>query len=194
MEPIIITIDNFAGDDNRFLETMKLLCHEGKTLIDLCCFECRLIRRLPFEDKTYVDISWRNLDVNGPGEQHRFVQADVLGDHEVFNKHYDVAICSDGIEHLHKDQGWQLLERMKKISTRQVLFTPLHAWMMEPDNPAPESHKSLWTPEDLPDWSHIALTHYHTSYKIGAFFFWNCPNIEEDWKRVAPAARKIWSR
>jgi hypothetical protein len=172
---------------------MKLICGTGTSFIDLCSYEARLTRRLPFADRTYVDISFRNLDNVGPGEQDKFVQADVLGDHPVFNRRYDVAICSDGIEHLTKEQGWKLLERMKQLADRQVLFTPLHAWMMDPTNPAPESHKSLWTPEDLPDWAHISVPEYHPTLGIGAFFFWNCPNLDEDWKRVAKNIRDVWN-
>lgn len=118
-------------------------------------------------------------------EQQYFVEADVLGDHPVLAAQYDVSICSDGIEHVTKEQGFALVEKMKSISKKQVLFTPLDPWMMSsPEDTNPESHKSLWAPEDLPDFAHVVLPVYHPTLNIGAFFFWKVEDLDQDFARV----------
>lgn len=154
---------------------------ESKTLIDLCCCEATVTRKLPFKEKTYVDV----LDCwDIPGQMHRFVQTDVLGDHEIFSKRYDVANCSDGIEHLTREQGFALVERMKAISDRQTLFTPLGEHLVETDNPDPKCHKSGWQPEDFEGFASIVCPHYHPTLGIGAFWVWRCENLEADFERV----------
>jgi hypothetical protein len=175
-----ITID-LTGDDLRYTTIMlALIGSKRNSMIDLCCNLAPHTRTFGFKERVYVDVLPRDLG----NEQKNFVQADVLGDHPVLSKHYDVSICSDGIEHVLQEQGEQLLVRMKAISDRQVLFTPLDPWMMSPDDPNPESHKSIWNPGVLPDYAHVVMPNYHPTLGIGAFFFWNCDGLDEDFERV----------
>lgn len=152
-----------------------------ETFIDLCCCEATISRNFPYKEKTYVDAldCWQI-----PGQMNRFVQADVLGDHECFNRKYDVAFCSDGIEHLTKPQGFRLVERMKAISEKQVLFTPLGELSVETDNPDPRSHKSGWHPGDFPGFAAVVVPHYHPTLGVGAFWVWRCKDIDKDFDRV----------
>lgn len=155
---------------------------ESKTLIDLCCAEATISRHFQFKEKTYVDMldEW-----SIPGQMDRYIQADVLGQHAVFDKHYDVALCSDGIEHLIKSDGLRLIERMKTISDRQILFTPLgDLWIKEQLDNDPKSHKSGWFPADFEGFAAIVCPAYHPTLNHGAFFVWRCPNIEVDFERV----------
>lgn len=152
-----------------------------QSLIDLCSCEATVTRNLDFKDKVYVDA----LDCwHIPDQMHRFVQADVLGDHECLNKHYDVANCSDGIEHLTKEDGFRLVEKMKKISDKQILFTPLGEYMVEVGNPDPKCHKSGWWAEDFAGFAAIVAPNYHPTLGVGAFWVWNCENLEADFERV----------
>lgn len=154
---------------------------DEQTLIDLCSCEATVTRNLEFKDKVYVDA----LDCwNIPGQMHRFVQADVLGNHKCFNKHYTVANCSDGIEHLSKEDGFRLVERMKAISDKQILFTPLGEYMVEVGNPDPKCHKSGWWPKDFDGFAAIVAPNYHPTLNVGAFWVWRCDNIEADFERV----------
>lgn len=154
---------------------------ERLSMIDLCSCEATIMRNMPFAEKTYVDA----LDCwEIPGQMHQFVQADVLGDHPVLKKHYSLANCSDGIEHLTKDEGFQLIDRMKKMSDKQILFTPLGEHMVEVGNPDPKCHKSGWLPEDFEDFASIVAPNYHPTLGIGAFWVWRCSNLEKDFERV----------
>lgn len=151
-------------------------------MIDLCSCEATVTRNLNFREKTYVDI----LDCwEIPGQMDRFVCADVLGDHPCLRQHYDVAYCSDGIEHFAKEDGLRLLSRMNDLADKQILFTPLGEYCVEPESTDPRSHKSGWMPEDFPGFAVIVAPNYHPSLNnLGAFWVWWCRDIEEDFRRV----------
>lgn len=177
-----IDLPGVNGCDDVFLEDLRAIIGPAydKSHIDLCSNLAPLIRRLGFRRRVYVDILPRDL-----GEESQyFVEADVLGDHPVLQETYDVSTCLDGIEHLHKDQGHVLVARMLDISKKRVIFTPFDPWMMEPHNPHPETHKSVWTPDDLPGWASIVYPVYHPTLNIGAWFGWHCDDLEEDFRRV----------
>lgn len=172
------------GSYELFDKIIKAIIGDGiadQTFIDLCSCQATATQNLPFKEKTYVDA----LDCWViPNQMHRFIQADVLGDHEVLKQHYSVANCSDGIEHLYKADGFRLVERMKEISDKQILFTPLGEYMVEANNPDPKCHKSGWVPEDFPDFASIVCPNWHPTLNIGAFWFWRCDNLKEEFLRV----------
>lgn len=187
----LLTFDVY-GNEEVYLKTYRAIFGEteGKSVIDLCCGESHFLRRMGFAKRVYVDLVDRGL--NDPVEQQLFVQTDVLGDHPVLQEHYDFATCMDGIEHLTTENGWKLLDKMKGMSDKSVLFTPADPWCMNPEMDCPESHKSLWRPEHLgEDYASVLFPQYHQLLTtdagvpmVGAFFFWTCPNIEEDFERV----------
>lgn len=180
LKKISIDVD---GSGEAWLAVVRSILQNSsqQSMIDLCCCEATMTKQLHFKKRVYVDVIERQIGAH----QECFVQADVLGDHPVLQDHYDVSICSDGIEHITKAQGFQLVERMKAISNKQILFTPIDAWMMtEETDTNPESHKSLWGPSDLPDFAHIVFPHYHPTLNIGAFFFWSGPDLDAEFVRV----------
>lgn len=179
------------GDTDRFLKVMRAIIGPGirnQTLIDLCCYHARASRQLEFRERVFVDVGDHRKEFDGLN----FVQADVVaGEHPVFERRYDVSACLDGIEHIHKPQGAMLLERMALLAVKPILFTPLDPWMVEPHNEHPESHKCVWTPEELPGWAHVVFPMYHATLRsdmgkegVGAFFFWKCPDVAADFERV----------
>lgn len=152
------------------------------TLIDLCSCEATVTRNLPFREKTYVDVG----DWDIPEQMDRYIKADVLGDHPCFDKRYDVATCLDGIEHFTKENGFKLIERMKKISDVQILFTPLGDYLVGfGDQNDPNTHKSGWLPEDFKGFGVIVAKNFHKTLGIGAFWAWNSPDIKNDFARVS---------
>jgi hypothetical protein len=171
------------GDGDTYREILGwIVGPKRESLIDLCCCHAPNTSQMGFKKRVYVDVVQRGLDV--ASENQYFVLADVLGDHPIFNETYQVSTCLDGIEHISKEAGTKLLERMQAISEKQVLFTPLDPWCMDEANPDPESHKSVWKPEDLPGWASVVMPYYHELLGIGAWFFWKCPEIEKDFDRV----------
>jgi hypothetical protein len=176
---------NIHGNDVVYMHCLRTICGDtaGKSMIDLCCNLAPHTPLLGFTDRVYIDILPRILDHKE--EQKHFLQMDVLKINErPFLSSVDVTICSDGIEHFTKDNGFLLKEKMEAVSKRQVLFTPLGEYMVDHVSTDPEGHHSGWRPEDLSGYASIVFPEYHPTLGVGAFFAWKCDNIEEDFERV----------
>jgi hypothetical protein len=153
---------------------------EDMSLIDLCCYTAPFTQRLPFREKTFVDVD----DWDIPLSAGEFVKTDVLGSHPVFQRRFDVATCLDGIEHLAKTDGLRLVERMSMLAPRQIFFTPLGEYKVESDSDDPLVHKSGWLPEDFSGFAVIIAPNFHPTLNIGALWAWRCPDLAEDFGRV----------
>jgi len=140
---------------------------QEKDMIDLCCEKARFTRGLPFKHKTFVDIlDW---GVEYPGE---FWRGDVLE----IDGHWDVALALDAIEHFPVSQGLRLINKALKISDMCIFFTPLGELWVDPKDPGndPRTHKSGWTPGDLPhDFQAFTFEKWHgPPINHGAMIFW----------------------
>jgi hypothetical protein len=195
---MILEYPGVTGSGEIWLAVMRAICGDtaGKSMIDLGCYHAPHTPLLGFKDRTYVDIQDRPLDF--PEEQKCFVQYDMIDYLERCNKHFDISIASDSIEHLRVSHALSLLNKMHKASDKQILFTPLGEWMISEDD-HPDSHKSGWTPDKLdalmPDhWAYIIFPDFHPTMNAGAFFFWHCDNIKEDFERVkSELNNKSWA-
>ena len=190
-----IDFDNVNGNGEIYLDVLRAICGDtnGKSMIDLCSNRAPYTCQMGFEKRIYVDILPRELD--DKNEQKYFVNADVLEFLKDKHKEYDVAIASDACEHLTPMDGVKLLTLMEQSSHKQILFTPLGAHMVETDNYEPERHHSAWTPELTPDYASIVFPHYHKELGIGAYFFWKCDNLEQDFERVSNELKnKSWAK
>jgi hypothetical protein len=149
----------------------------NKNVIDLCCNEATVTRKIKSKHMVFVDV----VDC-GPGQFGEFHKIDVLSEHEIFTRHYDIALCLDGIEHIYKPQGFELLKRMEKISDKQILFTPLGEDGVNALSTDPYDHKCGWYPEEIPGYASLSFPNYHGHF--GAFFFWKTKDIEADFERI----------
>lgn len=95
------------------------------------------------------------------------------------NSSAGVVCVLDLIEHLQKENGFALIEEMKRVARRSViLYTPLgfltqvgDAWGLGGD--FWQEHRSGWLPENFPDW-HTAVCRKLPGEKHGAFWaIWN---------------------
>jgi hypothetical protein len=169
------------GDFNPFRKILETLAGPKRdSFIDLCCYDGGQTKYLDFKEKTFVDV----IKPDGAVYPGKFIETDVLGDHPVFQKRYGVAYCLDGIEHLHKTDGYRLLQKMESISDRQILFTPLGEYMVNPHDPHPHSHKSGWYPGDAEGYGVVVAPNWHPTLNVGAFFMLKCPDIENEFKRI----------
>lgn len=189
-----LTFPGVVGSIEVYMDVMRAICGEteGKSMIDLMCAFAPNTPKLGFSRRRYFDIIDRQLD--HPEEQEFFSQADVLTIQPALEwirkatgaDLYDVAICSDGIEHLTEIQGRILVSTMLSISHKQILFTPLDdifGMAKEGDND-PEAHRSLWHPDMLPGFFHIVFPHYHKVWNGGAFFSLRSSFGEAEFNRV----------
>lgn len=169
-----IDLPGIRGSGDLWLKIMKIICGDthDKSMVDLCCFHAPYTPLLGFKERTYVDVQNRPLDHEQ--EQKYFIQSDVF---EFFvnnnGRRYSVMILSDAIEHFNKTQGFDILLSMYFLSDKQIIFTPLGEYdIVEDDNP--DSHRSGWTPEMLPDYLSIVFPDFHPEINMGAWFGVNC--------------------
>jgi hypothetical protein len=177
-----------VGSGELYLRVMKAICGDtqGRSMLDLMCHRAPYTPLLGFRHRNYVDIQDRGFDHKE--EYPFFIKADVFDYLMNTGAIFDVAICSDGIEHLTRADGVQLLIWMKERSMKQVLFTPFGELMLTNDS-HPDSHQSGWLPDHIsiymPDqFAYIVFPDFHPALNAGAFFFWHTKDIEQDFERV----------
>lgn len=168
-----LQLTNGPGSLEIWLATVRKIIGPGirdLTCLDLCCNEMTGTRLLPFKDTQAVDL----VDWPTRPREYPFVCRDALDFCELTHaRYFDVAICSDGIEHLSDKRGRRLIEEAKRISDITIFFTPLGPYMLDPTATSPDAHKSSWLPEDFPsDWHFHIFPEWHTIMKLGAFFAW----------------------
>jgi hypothetical protein len=175
-----LILHGIGGSGDVYLDIMKIICGDtsGKSMCDLCCHHAPYTSQLGYRDRTYVDIQNRPLD--NLAEQQFFVQADIFNYLKFDNGHFDDCILSDAMEHFKTEDGYYLLGLMRRKSLKQIIFTPLGAYMVDETSTHPDSHKSGWTPEMLFGWLSIVLPDFHPSLKTGAFFAVNCSDEEKE--------------
>jgi hypothetical protein len=191
-----LIFENVHGTGEVYMDCLKAICGdtEGKSMIDLCCCTAPNTPLLGFKERKYVDVLPRILD--HPSEQEFFEQDDVLN---FLNgpkmKYYDMVICSDGIEHLTKAEGYDLINLAWFFSEKQIYFTPLGDYMVDKNDTNPENHHSGWIPDDLSGNFHcIVFPHYHKLLNTGAFFFWYNSEYNDDFNRVKNILKnKSWA-
>jgi len=189
-----LTFPNVHGNSEIYMDCLRAICGDhcaDESFIDLCCNLAPHTPLLGFAERCYIDVLPRILD--HPEEQQFFIQKDVLAINPFLT--YDTSICSDGIEHFKKEDGYKLLGLMYEISYKQILFTPLGEYMVDPISKDPEGHHSGWTPEDVPGHATIVFPQYHPTLNVGAFFFWSSDNLQEDFERVEQILKtKSWAK
>ncbi len=107
---------------------------------------------------------------------------------------YDVAICSDMLEHLKKVDGRILLHYMWLAAKKRIVFTPIGEYNLTDDD-NPDSHRSGWTADDFKNYATIAFPQFHPQLNVGAFFAFHCSNLEQEFERVKNELKnKSWAR
>lgn len=198
-----IDFHGVTGNGEIYMDVMRAICDDPreKSMLDLMCHKAPYTPLLGFKTPVYVDIQERDFDF--PKEKRSFVKWDVRKIMDcrlvVNNAPFDVAICSDGLEHLTEDEGIMLLKNMNFLSHKQVLFTPLGELDVCNDD-HPDNHRSGWFPAMIDfimkgHFAYIVFPDFHKSINAGAFFFWHCADIEKDFKRVINELKtKSWTK
>ncbi len=163
------------GGGELYLQTLYTIIGptEDKTLLDLCCGAMIQTRQMGFKEVLGIDVrDWPERPREFP-----FYQTDVRGLVVCGMEQFDVCLCSDGIEHLEKQDGKELVLKMEEVSLLPIIFTPLGEQRLVPGSDDPDDHKSGWMPEEFeargwltkvfPDW-HVG----EGGWGCGAFFAW----------------------
>jgi len=187
---------NCEGNGEVHLDVLKAICGntENKSMVDLCCGFAPQTRRLGFVSRLYVDSVKRDL----AEESKWFANEDVFYFLDKNTLHFDVGISLDAVEHFVKERALLLLNKMRMISNKQIIFTPLGDYLIETtrtDNP--DSHKSGWLPQEFEDMGYatIVFPNFHKLLNIGAFFAFRCENLEDEFKIISNELNnKTWAK
>ena len=188
-----IKFDNVNGSEEVYMDCINAILGDTKrnSFLDMGCHKAPHLPKLGFKERTYLDILPQQLD--WADEQQYFIQKDIL---TVKKKSYnvDVAFSLDVIEHLSIKNGKKLLGIMESISTKQILFTPLgEMWVGTSGHP--EEHASGWTPDMVEGYASIVFPDYHKVWGFGAWFFFKCENLEQEFERVINELKsKQWAK
>lgn len=180
---------NIEGTATIHLDVLNAILEEvgGMAILDIMCCEGSQTHKLKAGSITYVDIFERPIKGFEPHKD-IFVKSDAIEFLQGVHKKYSAAICADGIEHISKEDGLQLLTLMKEKSNKQIIFTPSGDYLIETEKTNnPDSHKSGWTPDEFEKlgWAVLEFPGYHKTLGIGAFFAFNCKNVEDEFKRIS---------
>jgi hypothetical protein len=167
-------IDPRTGSFELWEEVVRSIVGEPTellSLLDLCCNECTATSRLGCQHHVAIDLVDWPTRVGTP----LFVKDDALLYAQTSNSgSFDLCICSDGIEHLTREDGRKLLREMDRVvgGGTAIIFTPLGPYMLDPTAIHPDAHKSAWTPAELGElgWNTITFPNWHPALGIGAFF------------------------
>jgi hypothetical protein len=168
------------GDGDLLIRIVRIICRGtfGKSMIDLCCNHATCSSRIGFSKRRYVDVKEKILD--DPQEQEFFLQQNALN----VDGLYDVALCFDGIEHLTKEDGFQLVKVMQKVAPVRIIFTPLGDLAVGDFTHSVDDHKSGWMPDDFPGFGCLVFPNWHPTLNAGAFFAFQCPGLDQEFERV----------
>ena len=185
-----LVIPDIVGTLEVYLDCLNAIIGEQRgSMLDVgCCFAPNT-PTLGFKKRKYVDVIERKLDHKS--EQKYFTKADALQFLEANEEHFDVTLSLDHIEHLEYGDGLKLLHLMKCNSSKQVVFTPttaLFGYAKDGDKD-PECHRSLWSSDWLEEtytgeYAYIIFPDYHKVWNSGAFFFFSCHNLKQEFERV----------
>lgn len=184
------------GSGEIWMDVVKAICGDtdGKSLLDLMCYRAPHTPQLGFKTPVYVDVQDRDFDY--PREKKSFVKWDVRKIMDcrlvVNNAPFDVAICSDGVEHLSKEEGRVLKNNIDFLARKSVFFTPLGPISIG-EEIGPDAHQSGWYPDDFWGYALIVFPDFHPTLNCGAFFAFRCPELENEFNRIKKELKtKSW--
>lgn len=88
-------------------------------------------------------------------------------------KYFDLITCFDMIEHLTKEDGYQLIQNIELLSNDKIIFlTPIGEVAVGQDKQQFHSHLSGWVPEDFIKLGYKCwvFPNFHKKFGYGAFF------------------------
>jgi hypothetical protein len=95
-------------------------------------------------------------------------------------KYFDLITCFDMIEHLKKDEGYELIQNLEKLSNDIIVFfTPLGEIAINQSKIQFETHLSGWLPIDFINLGYKCwvFPKFHKKFGYGAFFAIKSKNI-----------------
>lgn len=134
-----------------WLDDLKREVTEYDTVLDLACGKNSPIQHCKLSYCVGVELYEPYLEVSKKkGIHNEYIKEDIRKINFDDNS-FDIVFCSEAIEHLKKEEGYQLIERMKKWARKKIILKVPNGfvWHGDIDNNILQRHQSEWYPEDL---------------------------------------------
>jgi cyclopropane fatty-acyl-phospholipid synthase-like methyltransferase len=135
---------------NKYLSTTE-------SVLDLCCGNGIVSDGFLYSEITGVDVGEEYLShyqSRLPNSKTKIYDLSKISssEEEVFSENkYDNVLCIDGVEHLEKEQGIALIEKIEQMAIKRVIiFTPEN--VNNPDVPTLNTPKNTWGISSGDEW------------------------------------------
>lgn len=122
------------------------------SVLDLGCGNASPLRFVPHVHLTGVDGYPPAIEeAKKTGTHDEYFTTDVLAAGGLLrDRRFDACVALDVIEHLHKEDGWRMLDNMERMATRRVIiFTPNGFIPQQSQHGDLQEHLSGWTAEEM---------------------------------------------
>lgn len=121
------------------------------SVLDLGCGENSMLRFIPAPNWTVGVDAWGTCVRTSRGRNihHDYIMADITK-LQLAEKSVDAIMLMEVLEHLTKEEGLSLLDKMKRIARKRIILTTPNGYLPQdnPDNPF-QKHKSGWEIDEL---------------------------------------------
>jgi hypothetical protein len=157
------------SDSEEFQSLLSSLLLPGKVL-DLGCGERHYTR-------ARLDTTWVDIDPEHARDP-RVIIMDITSVPDAFRlMRFTTILMIDVIEHVRKDSGEVLLNKLAGMALRLILFTPVGCVWVKEGSTSPHEHKCGWFPAELEARGFVTKVwpsfHRGSDYCHGAFLAWN---------------------
>lgn len=134
-----------------WIEHLKRELSDCNTVLDLGCGYNSSIQHCKVPFSVGVELFEPYLqESKKKGIHNQYIKADIRKV-EFKPKSFDAILCSDVLEHLTKEEGYELIIKMEKWSRKKIIIITPNGYLWQDDydsNPLQE-HKSGWSVEEL---------------------------------------------
>jgi len=120
-----------------------------ETVLDLCCGNGIVSDGFLYSEITGIDVceeylmEYRKKLPNSKTKIFDLSKVSSSEEEEFSENKYDNVLCIDGVEHLEKEEGIALIEKIEKIANKKVvIFTPEN--VSNPNEPTLNNPKNTW--------------------------------------------------
>jgi SAM-dependent methyltransferase len=136
-----------------FLFELMRMLKGCQSVLDIGCGPASIVHLLNFEHSVGIDGYEPTIAQAREAATHKeLIRGDVREVGKYFSpKQFDCCIALDVIEHLQKDEGYQLLEDMEKIAARKILLLTPNGFLPQRNRQVGElqEHQSGWKPDEM---------------------------------------------
>lgn len=165
---------NTPGSQTLWGEIVRRILADSprETLLDVCCGERSATKHLDFKKVVACDVvDWPRRPVLG-----EFYHEDALSFLRRLapREQFDLAICSDGLEHFPLSKGREVLTEMERVARLALVFVPTGDPNISPESQDPHTHKASWADSDFKElgWETLEFPNWHPTLGWGAMFAW----------------------